>query len=169
MRPALPLLLALGLSACAQNAILEITFLVPPPADTGVAGANVAVLDFRASSSTTPPIGLGSDVGTATLPLVGAPMQTVSVVSSGDDIATPLWIGVTYCPEASGCLNADGQHAWLRYERAFYVGEYTEHVVALPPSGEVTEVPACAVWGCLEGVRPPEGACNMDGVHACQL
>ncbi|MEZ4338251.1 MAG: hypothetical protein R3B82_16645 [Sandaracinaceae bacterium] len=168
MRVVGPLLLALGLSACAQNAIFEVTFLVPAPEETGVADATVAVLDFRASPSTTPPRGLGNDVGTATLTLGGEPMQTVSVVASGDDLATPLWVGVTYCRATTGCLVPEGQHAWVRYERAFYLGRYTQHEVALPPSGEVIEVDRCRVYGCLEDLRPTEGACGLDGLHACE-
>ncbi|MCB9596420.1 MAG: hypothetical protein H6719_27100 [Sandaracinaceae bacterium] len=166
--------LALLLAGCAQNAILELTFEVPTADAAGVAGATVAVLEFRSDASTVPPSGvLGTDMPSATLllPPGGPVTQVVSVVAPGDAVETPLWVGVHYCAREAGCLGADFNpmnQSWVRYERAFYVGEYTEHGLPLPAAMERVDVDACLVYGCLDRERPSSGACDMAGVHACE-
>ncbi|MFK7991546.1 MAG: hypothetical protein AB8I08_36355 [Sandaracinaceae bacterium] len=132
------------LVGCAENAILELDII--PAEDMGV-------LDIDVSARTTPLSfddaagGFGTSVDRIQLG-VGEPPH-ISVTAEGEEITSPLYIGVGVCPEgAMQCLPT----RVFRVERAFYLGQYTHLDLDLrrgPPTGAgIEEISRCLVQGC---------------------
>lgn len=164
MRWAFTLLLAVGCVGCAQNAILEIEMTLPPADQVG--GMTRAVIGFQLSGAATPAT-VTPDQQEFLLPPAGDSVQRLSIVASGGDVELPLWLSVRYCDTECGFGEAP---RLIRYERAFYVGEFTQHELTLPlPTDEDVAVGTCEVFGCLGDTMPTSGACVYgEGRHACE-
>ena len=163
MRCALGLLLVSSVG-CAQNAILELT--IPLPASGAVGGATRASIGFQSSEATDPSTLSPNvpDQRSFDLPPGGDAVQRLSVVAG--DVESPLWLSVRYCDET---CSATEPPTWIRYERPFYLGEFTEHELTLPlPGAPDVEVGTCEVFGCFPGGRPPNPCIYDEGTrHAC--
>lgn len=159
MKRLLPL--ALLLTGCAENALLELTLLMP---DEGVAGAPRAVLDFAEDRATEPDDVrfLESLRASLRLPPDGDPEQYVTVVA-GDDPTAPLWISVRYCNDP-GCQGAGDDLATrqlVRYERPFWPGRRSRATLTLPaPGADVERLDLCQVIACAGDGNPVTGCCE---------
>ncbi|MGE0784512.1 MAG: hypothetical protein AB7S26_02410 [Sandaracinaceae bacterium] len=159
-------ILAVG---CAQNAILELTADVPDAATVGVAPGAFAVLTFHQEATLPASFPVGPEEALP-LPPIGEAVARVSVIASRD-LALPLFVAVRYCSNEScgglGDPNLASGPAIVRYERAFWQGEYTRHRLVLPTmAGTTTEVGKCEVIGCTEG-DDPVSACD-GALHFCE-
>ncbi len=165
MRRALFVALALAAAGCAENAILEVTLEMRTADEVGVPGATQAVVTFESSDAARSEDVRPSEQRTVRLDLPASSPATarVSVVANGEEIERPLWVSFRYCGGPVACP-FDGDRAWVRYDRAFYLGQYTSHTLALPDDGAAdATVPTCEVEGCVPGT----GGCRMDGTHWC--
>lgn len=164
------LLLVTVLVGCAENAILELTVTAPDAASLGAVDARLALLDFVSDDAEDPedlPTIRSAPSLELALPPAGEEIvHRASVVAGGDEIETPLWIAIRYCPDGACDVSDDQPRAFVRYERAFYVGEFTRHALVLPPlDPAVVPVTTCEVFGCIEGVV---GESCIEGVHYCE-
>lgn len=167
-------LVGLLIVGCADNAIFELTLVVSDAATAGATGEDRALLRFY-SADRADPTGLPNAVperqrATLMLPESGTSREQVSVVASGSQIESPLWLAVSYCGGSRPCGGFDdAEPVWVRYDRAFYRGEFTSHELTLPATGSTPEtIDPCMVNGCLDGVGG-SGACSGGDppVHAC--
>lgn len=165
------LVLAIALAGCAENAILELTITASDAESLGADGASRAVLDFVSADvedSEALPTLLSPRSLELPLPALGSTStHRASVVASGAEVVTPLWVAIRYCgADVCDTSAEETPRAFVRYERAFYVGEYTRHSLVLPPLGDPpAPVGACEVFGCIEGVV---GESCIEGVHYCE-
>ena len=164
------LVLAIALAGCAENAILELTITASDAESLGANGASRAVLDFVSADvedTEALPTLLSPRSLELPLPAMGSTStHRASVVASGGEVMTPLWVAIRYCDDGACDASREAPRAFVRYERAFYVGEYTRHTLVLPPLGDPpAPVGACEVFGCIEGVV---GESCIEGVHYCE-
>ena len=152
---------------CAENAILELEVTVPTAAAAGYPDATQVILGFQSSTATDPSAlsARPAEQRTIDLPTADAAIQPIAVEASGLELEQALFVSVRYCAVPCG----EVPPLWIRYERAFYLGEYTEHRVALPVAGDdVLDVGTCEVRGCFPGTPTTTGFC-YDGTerHFC--
>lgn len=158
----------LGLSACADNAVLEVTLELP--ARTGGA----PVYAFVQSRSDDMPTFDGSWAGADAsegFPLGTTPTtQHVSFVASGAAIPRKLGIRVRFCADrACGAIaDVNAQEAHFIIDRAFYRGQRTSLVLPAMPSATptTTTFTKCQVAGCTMGTTTTY--CFATGRHFCE-
>lgn len=179
----------LVLSGCAQNAVLELTLVLPSPSAVGAPSAENAFVRFRSGDNPAEPtrgFALGADLELQ-IPLSSSTTSTTSTASVVIDdparMTEPLWIQVQYCESPTCSSLADDMSArvaYVRIERGFYQGVYTSVQVELPsdapwagPMDPPTplEIGKCDVAGegCFEGTF--SGNCRtLSGTetHVCE-
>ncbi len=165
------------LAGCAQNAILELTVQVPTATDVGAPGARFAVLNFANTRDSLTGTFPGSATGTEeAIPLPADATEEVRISVIGDErLDRALFVAVRYCVSET-CSNVSPidpnldlrQLRVVRYERAFWPGEYSQHTLPLGPltAGEILEIDKCDVFACREGTAL--SACEGD-LHFCEL
>jgi hypothetical protein len=146
MRRALLAIALLSLSACARNAILEITIELPEAITLGE--TELRMLSGDAADFESP---RWADAQVARLGT--EPSMRVDVVAEGEAIEAPLAIRLRLC-EDDRCP-ATAPEVRVGIERAFYAGAHTWIAIEVPLAPVPGEPPIfvgrCDVGGCLEG------------------
>ena len=172
----LALSLAILLSGCAENAILELTLELPPAADVGRADATHVVVDVATDGSEeVPPDSAFPLSGAFRAAAADAPNRVpVSLVAGGERLEAPLWVRVRYCgaPDCAAIGDDAPPTAYVRIDRPFWLGQVSEATAALPgpwDDPEVARLAKCDVRACADPrFTSGEPTCTGDGRHWCE-
>jgi hypothetical protein len=152
-------------AACADNAILEVTFTLPAGAGSFayVQSRSADTIDFDGDWA-------GADAPDGFALTTTTSPQTVSFVTSGAAMTRPLGIRVRICSDhvCGAIADTNAPEAHFVIERAFYRGKRTRlALVAMPmPTPPLTTIHKCDVPGCTTGSAT--SYCYADGRHFCE-
>ncbi len=165
---------SVGISACADNAVLDLSIVVPPR----TTAANTAVLDVRPASGFDLE---GSDwPSSAAFPELsvelGATPLRIEASVPAEHVDQDLLVRVRFCATA-GCATGSPAVCY-RLARPFHGGRlsvFHTELVAIPEAAPVglcswppIEIDRCSI-GCAEGRPWGPGAsfCDDEGLHTC--
>ncbi len=169
------LALALVLTGCAENAVLEVELTLPAQPATGaplfayVQARSADVVSFDEAWAGTDAIdGRALETAVSMLPF--------SVVAGGASFTRQLGVRIRFCASRDCTGLGDDRAPEVRYriQRAFYQGHRTRVALVIdavpappPPIGApITDIDKCDVEGCTTGTTSTY--CFMNGHHFCE-
>jgi len=162
------LALAIVLSGCPENAILEIELDLPP---ANTMEQQFALTQMRRGDMNP----FNEDWAGEDLPAIqlGAERQVDRISLVSDDDEVDVHIKVRFCSTdiCSELADADAPERWYQLEHPFYLGhrtEWAERIEMVPAAKDTTPtvVERCLIRGCVEGFL--RSYCRVDGRHLCE-